>query len=55
MRVEEPRKFVYVDVRDKVRLGRVAPAAPALGPMLSARHRRDAERGQSRGDRAWQT
>jgi hypothetical protein len=35
---------MYVDVGDPVGLGRIAPSAPATGPMFSARQRRDAER-----------
>jgi len=35
---------MYVDVGDRVGLGRIAPSAPATGPMFSARQRRDAER-----------
>lgn len=41
---------MFVDVDDPVGLGRFAPAAPAKGPMFSARQRRDAEL-QTRGKR----
>jgi hypothetical protein len=36
---------VFVDVGDRVGLGRLAPSAPATGPMFSARKRRDLDRG----------
>jgi hypothetical protein len=39
---------MYVDVEDPVGLGRVAPRAPATGPMFSARKRRDADLAQLR-------
>jgi hypothetical protein len=35
---------VFVDVLEPIRLARIAPAAPAHGPMFSARLRRDADR-----------
>jgi hypothetical protein len=35
---------VYVDVEGPVGMGLFAPRAPAIGPMLSARQRRDADR-----------
>ncbi len=35
---------VFVDVGDPVGLARIAPAAPAIGPMFSARSRVEADR-----------
>jgi fumigallin biosynthesis monooxygenase-like protein len=39
---------VYVDVDERVGLGRIAPSAPADGPMFSARKRRDADPARER-------
>jgi hypothetical protein len=35
---------VYVDVGDRVGLGRIGPSKSAKGPMFSARQRRDRDR-----------